>query len=63
VAQAEGGAVKTPQTHLFDHDPDAGTDTKGRRYCRCGVREDHPRHELPDVPEQREHRERYGETE
>jgi hypothetical protein len=40
-----------------DHDVPPAVDPRrplapGVPYCRCGVRKDHPRHQLPDVPEQ-----------
>ncbi len=45
--------------HLFNHDQGVPPDSQGRRYCRCGVAEDHPRHTLPHPPAQAEHRGRY----
>lgn len=52
-------AKSRAKPHLFDLDPDVPAAVDPRRprdpgvpYCRCGVRKDHPRHELPVVPEQ-----------
>jgi hypothetical protein len=49
--------------HPFQADPDLPPDHRGRPFCRCGVvRVDgDPRHEMPAVPEQAEHRRRVGE--
>jgi hypothetical protein len=51
--------------HPFQADPDLPPDHRGRPFCRCGVvRVDgDPRHEMPVVPEQAEHRRRVGEEE
>lgn len=34
---------------LFTADPGVPPDHLGQRYCRCGQRESHPRHDLPAV--------------
>jgi hypothetical protein len=55
---------RTP--HPFVADPDLPADHRGRRVCAaCHLigRPDDPRHAMPDVPEQAEHRRRVGEDE
>ncbi len=53
------GAKSKLATHLFRHDPSVPPDAKDRRFCHCGVAEDHPRHTLPHPPAQAAHRGRY----
>lgn len=48
-----------PKACIFREDVEVPPDTKGHRFCLCGAREDHERHQLPDVPEQAVHRGRY----
>ncbi len=38
--------------HLLQVDADVPADARGRRFCRCGAREDHERHALPEIPGQ-----------
>lgn len=35
--------------HQFAHDGES-PDFDGHRYCRCGARDTHPRHDMPDTP-------------
>jgi hypothetical protein len=52
--------------HPFVADPDLPADHRGRRVCAaCHLigRPDDPRHAMPDVPGQAEHRRRVGEDE
>lgn len=38
--------------HHFRHDPSAGTDWEGKRWCRCGFREDNKRcHDMSNAEE------------
>ena len=39
--------MSRPRTHLFIDDVETPPDHLGRRWCTCGAREDHQRHELP----------------
>jgi hypothetical protein len=51
--------------HLFVPDPDVPADVNGRgacAACHCMGEPGDPRHTLPDVPEQAEHRRRAGES-
>lgn len=48
-----------PKPCTFREDLEVPPDAKGKRFCLCGAREDHVRHQLPDVPAQAAHRERY----
>lgn len=46
-----------PCVFRLDADVPPATDPRrpeapGVPFCRCGLRQDHPRHQLPDVPEQ-----------
>lgn len=51
------------RTHVFEHDATVPPDHEGRRFCRCGAREDHERHDVPQTsPEARaEEQRRIGE--
>lgn len=53
----------TGRPHLFVADPDVPADHRGRRTCRCSLvgEPGDAHHQLPDVPEQAEHRRRVGE--
>ncbi len=55
--------MSKPTPHLFRLDETVPADHRGKAYCRCGVVEDHPRHKLPDAPEQAGHRARYDHEE
>lgn len=35
------------RVHTFVWDPDIPEDADNRTFCFCGLREDHPRHNLP----------------
>lgn len=50
-----------PSTHPYQADPDAPADWKGEQPCTCGLPSANQAHDLPDVPEQAEHRRRIGE--
>jgi hypothetical protein len=58
-------AKQTGRPHLFVLDPDVPADVNGVgacSVCHCMGKAGDPRHTLPDVPEQAEHRRWAGES-
>lgn len=54
--------IKARRRHMFAEDPDLTDPLTGTQWCLCGRPATNQIHDLPDAPEQAEHRRWAGES-